>query len=145
MTSNETPYRDSAELRKASRGRPLTRPLSGHKRTTSPVHSFSFLTQSGQRKTPPDNGPRYEEFKRAIGRRDFFKARHRNTMLDVLEQWELFDAVLAVQDAVARAAFNAPVHHSRSSIMVLAGASSSASPLSTSPPWKCAQRVAAGM
>src|ERR1700730_11748410 len=145
MTSNETPYRDSAELRKASRGRPLTRPLSGHKRTTSPVHSFSFLTQSGQRKTPPDNGPRYEEFKRAIGRRDFFKARHRYTMLDVLDQSELLDAVLAGHDVFARSAFIAPLHHSMSSIFVLAGDSSSASALSTSPPWKCAQRVAAGM
>jgi hypothetical protein len=39
-----------------------------------------------------------------------------------------------------RAAFNASVHHSRSSIMVLAGASSSASPAFTSPPCKCAQK-----
>jgi 2-keto-4-pentenoate hydratase/2-oxohepta-3-ene-1,7-dioic acid hydratase in catechol pathway len=36
----------------------------------------------------------YEEFKRATGRRDFFKARHHYTMLDILEEWELFDAVL---------------------------------------------------
>ena len=44
-----------------------------------------------------------------------------------------------------RAAFNASVHHSRSSIMVLADASSCASPASTSPPWKCAQSVATGI
>src|SRR3989475_13018435 len=36
---------------------------------------------------------------------------------------------------LARAAFKAAVHHSRSSISVRAGASSSASPASTSPPW----------
>src|SRR5262249_41025897 len=36
----------------------------------------------------------YEEFKQATGRRDFFKARHHYTMLDILEEWELFDAVL---------------------------------------------------
>ena len=29
----------------------------------------------------------YEEFKRATGRRDFFKARHHYTMLDILEEW----------------------------------------------------------
>src|ERR1700674_806329 len=39
------------------------------------------------------------------------------------------------QDALARAVFKAAVHHSRSSISALAGASSSASPASTSPPW----------
>src|SRR5712691_3197327 len=44
-----------------------------------------------------------------------------------------------------RAALSAAVHHSRSSIIVWACFSSSASPLSTSPPWKCAQRVATGM
>jgi tripartite-type tricarboxylate transporter receptor subunit TctC len=43
------------------------------------------------------------------------------------------------------ATFSASVHHSRSSIMALAGTSSSASPASTSPPLKCAQRVATGM
>src|ERR1700741_4453706 len=48
-------------------------------------------------------------------------------------------------DAAARAAFNAAVHHSRSSIMVLAVASGSASPAFTSPPWKCAQSVATGI
>jgi 2-keto-4-pentenoate hydratase/2-oxohepta-3-ene-1,7-dioic acid hydratase in catechol pathway len=36
----------------------------------------------------------YEEFKQATGRRDFFKARHHYTMLDILEEWEVFDAVL---------------------------------------------------
>ena len=51
----------------------------------------------------------------------------------------------ATQDAVARAVFSAAVHHSRSSIIALAGASSSPSPASTSPPWKCAQRTAAGI
>src|ERR1700686_3144075 len=39
------------------------------------------------------------------------------------------------QDALARAAFKAAVHHSRSSISAPAGAFSSASPASTSPPW----------
>lgn len=39
------------------------------------------------------------------------------------------------QDALARAVFKAAVHHSRSSISIPAGASSSASPASTSPPW----------
>jgi hypothetical protein len=38
------------------------------------------------------------------------------------------------QDAMARAVFKAAVHHSRSSISAPAGASSSASPASTSPP-----------
>ena len=52
---------------------------------------------------------------------------------------------VAAQDAVARAVFSARVHHSRSSIIVLAGVSSSASPAPTSPPWKCAHRVATGM
>ena len=52
---------------------------------------------------------------------------------------------LADQAAAARAVFNAAVHHSRSSIIVLAAPSSSASPASTSQPWKCAQRVATGM
>src|SRR2546428_724160 len=42
---------------------------------------------------------------------------------------------VAGRDALARAAFKAAVHHSRSSISVRAGASSSASPASTSPPW----------
>src|SRR5438270_8068278 len=51
----------------------------------------------------------------------------------------------ADHDAVARAAFNATVHHTRSSIMVLAAPSSSVSPASTSPPWKCAQSVATGI
>jgi 2,4-didehydro-3-deoxy-L-rhamnonate hydrolase len=32
----------------------------------------------------------YEHFKRATGRHDFFKARHQYTMLDVVEEWELF-------------------------------------------------------
>src|SRR5258708_31601141 len=44
-----------------------------------------------------------------------------------------------------RAAFSAAVHPSRSSIIVWAWFSSSASPLSTSLPWKCPQRVATGM
>jgi hypothetical protein len=51
----------------------------------------------------------------------------------------------AAQDAVARAVFNAVVHHSKSSIIALACASSSAKPAFTSPPWKCAQSTAAGM
>src|SRR4029077_3544437 len=51
----------------------------------------------------------------------------------------------ADHDAVAPAAFNAAVHHSRSSIMVLAAPSSSVRPASTSPPWKCAQSVATGI
>ena len=41
--------------------------------------------------------------------------------------------MVAGQDALARAVFKAAVHHSRSSISVPAGASSSASP--ASPPW----------
>ena len=32
----------------------------------------------------------YEELKRASGRRDFFKARHGLTMLEVLEEWDLY-------------------------------------------------------
>lgn len=36
----------------------------------------------------------YEEFKQETGRRDFFKARHQYSMLDILEEWELFDAIL---------------------------------------------------
>ncbi|MFS8050176.1 fumarylacetoacetate hydrolase family protein [Rhizobium sp. BR 314] len=36
----------------------------------------------------------YEAFKAAKGRHDFFKARHNYTMLDLLEEWDLFDAVL---------------------------------------------------
>src|SRR5258708_38175902 len=44
-----------------------------------------------------------------------------------------------------RAVFRAVVHHSKSSIIVWACVPSSVSPLSTSPPWKCAQRVATGM
>jgi len=40
----------------------------------------------------------------------------------------------AGQDALARAVFKAAVHHSRSSTSLPAGASSSASPASTSPP-----------
>ena len=43
--------------------------------------------------------------------------------------------VTAVQAAWARALFKAAVHHSRSSMNVWAGASSSANPASTSPPW----------
>src|SRR5258706_4407791 len=57
----------------------------------------------------------------------------------------LFRSEPVDHDAVARAVFNAPVHHSRSSIMVLAAPSSSVSPASTSPPWKCAQSVATGI
>jgi hypothetical protein len=48
-------------------------------------------------------------------------------------------------DAVTCAVSSVPVHHSTLSIIVLAGASSSASAASTSSPWKCAQRVAVGM
>ena len=40
----------------------------------------------------------YEHFKRATGRRDFFKARHHYTMLDVVEEWEVF---LGVFDEMA--------------------------------------------
>jgi 2-keto-4-pentenoate hydratase/2-oxohepta-3-ene-1,7-dioic acid hydratase in catechol pathway len=40
----------------------------------------------------------YEALKRESGRRDFFKARHHYTMLDVMEEWELF---LDVFDRVA--------------------------------------------
>ena len=36
----------------------------------------------------------YEAFKSETGRRDFFKAKHAYTMLDVLEEWQLFDSVL---------------------------------------------------
>ena len=36
----------------------------------------------------------YEAFKAARGRRDFFKARHNYSMIDILEEWELFDGVL---------------------------------------------------
>src|SRR5262249_61599909 len=32
----------------------------------------------------------YEHFKRATGLHDFFKARHQYTMLDVMQEWELF-------------------------------------------------------
>jgi 2-keto-4-pentenoate hydratase/2-oxohepta-3-ene-1,7-dioic acid hydratase in catechol pathway len=41
-----------------------------------------------------DLGLGYEHYKRETGRRDFFKARHNYTMLDVLEEWELFDEAL---------------------------------------------------
>jgi hypothetical protein len=44
-----------------------------------------------------------------------------------------------------RAVFRAIVHHSKSSIIVCACLSSSASPLFTSPPRKCAHRVATGI
>jgi 2-keto-4-pentenoate hydratase/2-oxohepta-3-ene-1,7-dioic acid hydratase in catechol pathway len=40
----------------------------------------------------------YEHLKRATGRRDFFKARHGCTMLDVVEEWDLF---LAAFDQMA--------------------------------------------
>lgn len=36
----------------------------------------------------------YEAFKTETGRRDFFKARHNYSMIDILEEWDLFDAVL---------------------------------------------------
>jgi len=41
-----------------------------------------------------DFGIGYEAFKRDTQRRDFFKARHGYTMLDILEEWELFDSIL---------------------------------------------------
>ena len=44
-------------------------------------------------------------------------------------------AQVAGQDALARAAFKAAVHHSRSSIIASAGFPNSANPASTSPPW----------
>ncbi len=39
-----------------------------------------------------DLGLGYEYYKQATGRRDFFKAKHGYTMLDVLEEWDLFNA-----------------------------------------------------
>jgi len=36
----------------------------------------------------------YEYYKNMVGKRDFFKARHQYTMLDVLEEWDLFIGVL---------------------------------------------------
>jgi 2,4-didehydro-3-deoxy-L-rhamnonate hydrolase len=45
-----------------------------------------------------DIGPAYETLKRASGRRDLFKARHNYTMLDVLEEWDVF---LGIFDALA--------------------------------------------
>ena len=44
-------------------------------------------------------------------------------------------AQVAGQDALARAAFKAAVHHSRSSIIASADFPNSANPASTSPPW----------
>jgi 2-keto-4-pentenoate hydratase/2-oxohepta-3-ene-1,7-dioic acid hydratase in catechol pathway len=41
-----------------------------------------------------DFGYGYEAYKAATGKRDFFKARHNYTMLDILEEWPLFDACL---------------------------------------------------
>lgn len=41
-----------------------------------------------------DLGPGYEHYKQSMGRRDFFKAKHGYTMLDVLEEWDLFVAAL---------------------------------------------------
>jgi len=41
----------------------------------------------------------YEHYKTATGRQDFFKARHGYTMLDVLEEWDLFDKLF--DDVVA--------------------------------------------
>lgn len=44
-------------------------------------------------------GPAYEHLKRLTGKRDLFKARHNYTMLDVLEEWDVFleicDALVA--------------------------------------------------
>jgi len=40
-----------------------------------------------------DLGLGYEHFKNETGKRDFFKAKHGYTMLDVLEEWELFTEV----------------------------------------------------
>ncbi len=37
-----------------------------------------------------DLGPGYEYYKQSIGKRDFFKAKHQYTMLDALEEWDLF-------------------------------------------------------
>src|SRR5258706_5280753 len=50
--------------------------------------------------------------------------------------------VISEELHVARALLSAAVHHSKSSIIAFAGASSCASPASTSPPWKCALSVA---
>ena len=49
------------------------------------------------------------------------------------------------EERVARVEERAAVHQVRSSIMRLACLSISMRPLSTSPPWKCAQSVAGGM
>src|SRR5207249_9780717 len=49
------------------------------------------------------------------------------------------------QDQDSRAVFRAAIHQRRSSIITLACFSNSVRPFSTSPPWKCAQRVATGM
>jgi hypothetical protein len=87
----------------------------------------------------------------SVRRRVFSEYVHcRRKLTWVLTQMRLrwsgpFRSEPADHDAVARAAFNAAVHHSRSSIMVLAAPSSSVSPASTSPPWKCAQSVATGI
>ena len=41
-----------------------------------------------------DFGTGYEAYKRDTGTRDFFKAKHGYTMLDILEEWALFEAAL---------------------------------------------------
>ena len=43
-------------------------------------------------------GHAYEHLKRLTGKRDLFKARHNHTMLDVLEEWDVF---LGICDALA--------------------------------------------
>ena len=59
-------------------------------------------------------------------------ARHQRLFLPA-KDW--MNTAVAVQDALARAVFKAAVHHSRSSINLPAEPSSSANPVSTSPPW----------
>lgn len=54
-------------------------------------HPFVVLEIDG---TLYDFNAAYEAFKAATGRRDFFKARHNYSMLDILEEWELFDSIL---------------------------------------------------
>jgi len=40
-------------------------------------------------------GAGYEYYKESAGKRDFFKAKHHYTMLDVLEEWDLFTEVFS--------------------------------------------------
>ena len=74
--------------------------------------------------------------KRPSGLRD---APSRPPVVCALPVYSTFSRVVVMmgsgQDALPRAVFKAAVHHSRSSIIAPAGASNSASPASTSPPW----------